>query len=153
VNIRDAIYHAVQRYPGGAESLAPRMGMSGSDLRNRTNPNCERAGLRADSHLPQLIELTGGDCIVQALAAQRGYGLHRLDCTQPGPCSPLAQLAHTAAHCGDVARELAMAMADGAVSPNEYARVASTIRQAMADLVALDSVTRACMAVPPQERH
>ncbi len=38
MNIDDAAYAVVHDYPGGSESLAPRMGMSAAVLRNKVNP-------------------------------------------------------------------------------------------------------------------
>lgn len=32
MKVKDALYHAVHDYPGGAASLAPRMGVSASTL-------------------------------------------------------------------------------------------------------------------------
>ncbi|WP_341772648.1 phage regulatory CII family protein, partial [Burkholderia pseudomallei] len=39
MNIIDAAYAVVHDYPGGSESLAPRLGMSAAVLRNKVNPN------------------------------------------------------------------------------------------------------------------
>lgn len=42
MNVTDAAYHTVHDYPGGADSLAPRAGISsGQMLRNKVNPNQE----------------------------------------------------------------------------------------------------------------
>ena len=40
MNVVDAAYLAVHTYPGGSESLGPRIGMSPAVLRNKVNPNC-----------------------------------------------------------------------------------------------------------------
>lgn len=40
MNVLDAAYAVVHDYPGGSESLAPRIGMSPAVLRNKVNANC-----------------------------------------------------------------------------------------------------------------
>ncbi|MGI4861889.1 MAG: phage regulatory CII family protein [Janthinobacterium lividum] len=39
MQIADAAYVVVHNYPGGADSLAPRLGMSSAVLRNKINPS------------------------------------------------------------------------------------------------------------------
>ena len=50
MNVDDAFHALVHDYPGGSESLAPRMGMSAAVLRNKANPECS-------THLPTLRDL------------------------------------------------------------------------------------------------
>lgn len=46
MNTDDAVYHTVHDYPGGCESLGPRVGISPKVLQNKANPTHER--LQAD---------------------------------------------------------------------------------------------------------
>ncbi len=41
LNILDAAHKVIHGYPGGCESLAPRLGMAPQVLRNKANPNTE----------------------------------------------------------------------------------------------------------------
>lgn len=50
VNVDDAFYSLVHDYPGGSESLAPRMGVSASVLRSKALPHCK-------THLPTVRDL------------------------------------------------------------------------------------------------
>ncbi|QZA80256.1 phage regulatory CII family protein [Deefgea piscis] len=70
-SVEDAAYHAAHNYPGGVESLAPRMRVGAQVLRNKLNPSTRTHHLtlaEADS----LIGLTGDKSILHALAINHG---------------------------------------------------------------------------------
>jgi hypothetical protein len=69
VNVDDAGYATVHDYPGGSESLAPRMGMSAAILRGKVNPN-DRGHHLTLAEADRMIGLTCDLRILQALAAQ-----------------------------------------------------------------------------------
>lgn len=49
MNVKDATHATVHDYPGGAESLAPRMGIKSPQvLRNKVNPTTDTHHLRLD---------------------------------------------------------------------------------------------------------
>jgi len=48
MNLADAAYNTVHDYPGGASSLAPRLGMSSHMLSNKVNQNNQTHHLRLD---------------------------------------------------------------------------------------------------------
>ena len=71
MNVTDAADATVHDYPGGSESLAPRMGMSAAVLRNKVNPGNDRNHLSL-SEADRLMRVTGDHRILQALADQHG---------------------------------------------------------------------------------
>lgn len=72
MNINDAAYNTAHDYPGGCDSLAPRMGInSGAVLRNKVNPNMDTHHLRLDEAV-KMMEFTGDTRIAQAIAFQLG---------------------------------------------------------------------------------
>src|SRR5690606_19490891 len=72
MNVLDAFYHTVHDYPGGAESLAPRMGMTPAILNNKADPKKEHnKPLLVDAD--NIMGLTGDFRILQALNHKHGY--------------------------------------------------------------------------------
>lgn len=72
MNVLDAAYNAVHDYPGGAEALAPRIGVSsGQMLRNKVNPNQEGHHLNLHEAV-KVVELTGDARIPAAFASLVG---------------------------------------------------------------------------------
>jgi len=65
MNTIDAAYHTVHDYPGGAEALAPRMGMSAAVLRNKVNPNNTTHHLTY-AEAQRIVALTGDVRMLQA---------------------------------------------------------------------------------------
>lgn len=65
---QDAFHATCHAYPGGCESLAPRMGMSSAVLRNKARPGCHtNHPTLADAD--NVMSLTG-DCRVQQMLAR-----------------------------------------------------------------------------------
>ncbi|MDW5417728.1 phage regulatory CII family protein [Iodobacter sp. CM08] len=70
-SVEDAAYHCAHAYPGGVESLAPRMGIGAQVLRNKLNPNTNSHKLTlAEADL--LIGITGDKSVLHALAMTHG---------------------------------------------------------------------------------
>lgn len=68
----DAAHATVHDYPGGSESLAPRLGMSGSILRNKVNGNINTNHLTL-VEADRLMAMTGDHRILDSLADNHGY--------------------------------------------------------------------------------
>lgn len=68
----DAVYTTVRDYPGGAESLAPRLGMSANVLRNKVNPSIKTHHLRLDEAV-SIMAMTGDSRGLEAIADELGY--------------------------------------------------------------------------------
>jgi hypothetical protein len=69
VNITDAAYAVAHDYPGGTESLAPRLGMSGAVLRNKVNPNNTTHHLTLAEAL-RMSEITSDRRVAEAFARE-----------------------------------------------------------------------------------
>lgn len=71
-SVTDAAYHTVHDYPGGAPSLAPRLGIASSRvLDNKVNPHCDHHKLTL-SETVKLMVFTGDMRILQAMGDQLG---------------------------------------------------------------------------------
>lgn len=121
MNIIDAAHKTVHAYPGGSESLAPRIGMSPAVLRNKVNPN------NVTHHLTlveasEIMGVTGNDSVLHALAAEHGYTLTKVEATSSG--SLIGALLAASGAKGDLADLIADAMADQRITPNEASAIA-----------------------------
>src|SRR5690606_17565252 len=76
MNTTDAAYHTVHDYPGGSESLGPRVGISPAVLRNKVNPNNETHRLALDE-AQKITAVTGDHRMLQAWAHSEGFVLIR----------------------------------------------------------------------------
>lgn len=127
MNITDAAYATVHDYPGGSESLAPRMGSSAAVLRNKVNPNNETHHLSL-AEAVKAVDITNDDRILEAWAESRGYALVKMpqifECCDSAIVEMMGKAWET--H-GDVGREITKTLEDGRVEFNEVARVESRI--------------------------
>lgn len=120
MNIQDAAHKTVKEYPGGSESLAPRLGMSAAVLRNKVNPNTATHHLTL-AEADELMSVTDDFRILHALAATHGFVLQRADAPESG--SLIQGMLAAAAGQGDLAHIVAQAMEDGRITPNEVAQI------------------------------
>lgn len=132
MNVIDAARMTVQAHPGGAESLGPRMGMSGALLRAKLN-NSDRNRLYAEE-LELLIDTTGDHRIVHALAANCGYALQPLGAATGDSASVLHLVLELNKAGGELSRVVCEAIADEVITPNEVQAIA---RAGHADQTAL----------------
>lgn len=72
MNIKDAMHHTVHDYPGGSESLGPRMNIVPAVLRNKVNPNSTSHHLTL-VEADRLMAMTGDHRILDSLADNHGY--------------------------------------------------------------------------------
>lgn len=119
MRVEDALYHAVHDYPGGAQALAPRMGVSGSTLQNMADP-------RQPNHtwplrrFQQVVALTGDTRPVQALCAENGgVFVPTTRLSESSVPELFRAVSKLAAEFGDVVREIENDMADGRITPRE----------------------------------
>ena len=123
MNITDALYRAVHSYPGGSESLAPRMGMRASSLDHKVSPTYPGAHCSPEE-MAAIMELTGDHGPLQALAMRLGYSL--LPLSRPGTqvgLEVVRQLAAAVREFGEFIGEISNDLADGQVSDNELRRI------------------------------
>jgi hypothetical protein len=123
VNITDAAYAVAHDYPGGTESLAPRLGMSGAVLRNKVNPNNTTHHLTLAEAL-RMSEITSDRRIAEAFA--RELGLVCIELPAPENCADadvIELMAQTWETNGDIGRQVNQTFADGRVEQHEVRKV------------------------------
>jgi hypothetical protein len=118
VNIIDAAHKTVHAYPGGSESLAPRIGMSPAVLRNKVNPNNTTHHLTI-VEADEVMSVTGDCRMLHVLAGNHGYVLVEAASKAEQGESLLQSILQANAIEGDLDRKLDEILADGKVTPNE----------------------------------
>ncbi|WP_144154492.1 phage regulatory CII family protein [Paraburkholderia sp. BCC1885] len=123
MNILDTAHAVAHDYPGGCESLAPRVGMSAAVLRSKVNPN-------TDTHQFTLMnavavtDMTNDDRILEAWARERGYVLVKLpDAAHCSDGAVLELMAKTWETNGEIGKEVNRTFEDGRVERREVGRV------------------------------
>lgn len=138
MNLQDAFYNTVHDAPGGAESLAPRMGVSAQILRNKANPN-NPGNIPSLDEADKLITLTGDLRILHAMAARHGM----VCAPKPnGHESDLAILEIIAAAWrsgGNVGESVYTALVDGRISGHELDTINLAIYNAQQSLATVGS--------------
>lgn len=123
MNLLDAFFNTVHDYPGGAESLAPRMGMSAAILRNKADQTKEHnKPLLVDAD--KIMGLTGDYRILDALAHNHGFVM--VPKNGDAPASDMAVLDLIAGVWkaeGEVGAQVNQTLADGKVEPAEVEKV------------------------------
>ncbi len=139
MNVADACFHTVHDYPGGAESLGPRIGKRGTSLSAEVQQRSaadvaamQAAGrtvpkfgiLDAERVMKLSKELGRPDLrILSALAASMGCMVLQLP-EMDGEESPAAaDVAEVAREFGALMGRVAQSLADGKVTDNELAEV------------------------------
>lgn len=137
MNLKDAAYNVVHDYPGGAESLGPRIG------KNSTTLSQEVKGTR-DAKLglftaEKITQISGDLRILQTFAANCGQMLiplpESLLSGKDEDC--MLRLADTARDFGELCKEVAGDVCHGDISDNDLARIDRDCGLLIADLHAL----------------
>ena len=132
MNLIDAAHATVRSYPGGSESLGPRIGMSPAVLRNKVNPNNTTHHLTL-AEADAIMGVSGDHRMLHALAAEHGYTLQRIDAPAAG--NMIGAVLAAAAAKGDLAEIISEALADNRVTPNEAADIARACAAVQAAIV------------------
>ncbi|MGQ4661314.1 phage regulatory CII family protein [Lysobacter sp. F6437] len=136
MNIIDAAHSTVRSYPGGSESLGPRIGMSAAVLRNKVNPNNTTHHLTV-AEASEIMGVTGDHRMLQAMAAEHGYVLASVD-LGAGETSVLQTLLRANAAEGEFDRVLGEALADNLITANEMKAIAEAgVAQQSATMILL----------------
>lgn len=141
MNIVDSAHRTVHAYPGGSESLAPRIGMSAAVLRNKVNPNNTTHHLSL-VEADEILSITGDHRMLHDLAAAHGYTLQRFE-AQGSKASVLSLLLATNTSKGEFAHALDEALADGLITENEMRVIADAGTSVQAAMVVLLARLRA----------
>lgn len=124
MNIIDSAHATVHEYPGGSQSLAPRIGMSPVVLNSKVNPNTSTHHLTlVEAH--RVMALTGDHRMLHELAQDLGYLLTPLDADVQGDASVMELVLDMNAAQGELARELHDALSDGVLTTREVNEIRS----------------------------
>lgn len=122
MDLRDVAANVVHDYPGGAPSLAPRIGKNATTLAHEVHgTGAAKLGL-LDA---EKITLRTGDLrILEAFALNCGQALIPLPDVVDGQVHEcMSRLAVTAREFGDLCSEVSNSLIDGVINDNELARV------------------------------
>jgi hypothetical protein len=119
---RDAFFNLVSDYPGGADALAPRLGISPWTLRHKADPKCT-------THKPGLEEvikaelLSGDHRPLHAHNEALGYRCLRIDHLPHVADEDLLQAVNAfAKETGEALAAMSAAIEDGKITENEIRR-------------------------------
>lgn len=136
MHVLDAAAQTVQAYPGGSESLAPRIGISAGILRNKVNVN------NTGNHLTlaeanEIMAVTGDHRILQALAQEHGYVLAHTDLGAGDNRMLMHHLLDLGMAEGELSRTIHDALADNTITCNEMNAIAAAGHANQAALIGL----------------
>ena len=118
MNLADAAYNTVHDYPGGASSLAPRLGMSSHMLSNKVNQNNQTHHLRLDE-ANTLMSFTNDYRMLHAQAEMHGKVCIQLpECLEKKELDMFEMLLEVGAKKGDVCELIRKARTDGTCPKN-----------------------------------
>lgn len=139
MNVLDAAQNIGKDYPGGAESLYPRLDMkSAALLRAKLNPNCDTNHLTLKESVDLQLK-SGMHYILYAMATELGYAAPIPLPAISSPSLPQA-ITKTCAEFGDYLRKVDEVFDDGEVTPNEVKSLEKELTEMIAAAVRLQSV-------------
>ncbi len=151
MSLQDAFYRTVHDYPGGCESLAPRMGTTPAVLRNKANPN-NTVNVVTLRDADQAMALTADYRVLHALCANHGHVAVRIDATgDSGDLAVLELVTHVWAANGNVGAAVDATLADGRVEVRELKAVRAAIYRTQQAMLAMLARLEA-MAEPEDAR-
>lgn len=124
---QDAFHATCHAYPGGCESLAPRLGMTPAVLRNKARPGCHtNHPTLADAD--HVMSLTGDVRILHALAAAHGHVCIPVDAdAAPSDMAVLELVTHVWRSHGNVGAAVDAALADSRIEGAEVEQIRAAI--------------------------
>lgn len=134
--VLDAARNTVDNFPGGAESLAPRIGMSAAILRNKVNPNCSTNHLTL-LEAQKLMKVADDPQILQAMAADMECGVEPLALEHTQGSSVLSLVLKLDTAEGELARVIHDALVDETISPREMKAISNASLEDQRALLAL----------------
>lgn len=141
MNTIDAAHRICAEFPGGAAALAHRLNMRPAVLRAKCNPNGPANG--------STYQLGIIDAARMQAVAVRFDILHAFADECGHTCIPLPDahgndlpqaMAKTCAEFGDYLREVATAMGDGRITPNEVKRLEANLTEMIAAAAGLQAL-------------
>lgn len=130
MNSIDAAYAVVHDYPGGSESLGPRVGISPAVLRNKVNPNNDTHHLTF-AEARRISDMTGDFRMLQAWAHEAGFLLVKAPTGSADSCdmAVLEQVVGLGVANGQFMQTIHAALADGRVDQDELKRIRAAERE------------------------
>jgi hypothetical protein len=151
MDLRDVAANVVHDYPGGAPSLAPRVGKNHTTLAHEVHgTGAAKLGL-LDA---EKITLRTGDLrILEAFALNCGQMLVPLpDGAESADHDCMERMAITAREFGDLCTVVSAGLADGAITDNELSRIDRECGELMASIRTLrEAVARRNQANKPTQ--
>ena len=124
---KDAFHATCHAYPGGCESLAPRLGMSAAVLRNKANIHCSTNHPTLDD-ADRVMAIAGDYRILHALAVNHGHVCLPIDHnTAPSDLAVLELVTHVWRSHGNVGAAVDAALADGRITAHEVEGIRAAI--------------------------
>lgn len=123
MRIRDAAHLTVHNYPGGSLSLAPRLGIAASSLREKVNPHRNDKSLTLEE-TDRLMHITGNHEILRAMCEEHGYlpPILMPECIVSDEAL-LEQYANLITQLGEFSSAFNVALKDGRITKREVARM------------------------------
>jgi hypothetical protein len=123
MNVADAAHSVVHDYAGGAESLAPRVGIGAAVLRSKVNPNTQTHHLSL-LEASRITGLTDDMRILHAFAAEHGRVVVKPgDADDASDMAVLEVIAAMWSTNGDLGTAVHRALADGVLTTAELALI------------------------------
>lgn len=122
MNVIDAAYHVVHDYPGGAESLGPRIGKSPTTLSHEVaKVGSAKFGLET---AVKVTQLTQDMRILEAFALRCNHMTLPLpELASPDNETCIAELGTILSEVGELVRDTTDSLRDGVISDNEMNRI------------------------------
>lgn len=137
MNVADAAHAVVHDYPGGSESLAPRLGMSAAILRGKVNPRDAGHHLTL-AEADRMTAMTGDLRILHALAAAHDHVLVPVAGAEDGhDLAVLEVVAALWSRNGDLGQAVHHALSDGVLTASEMEVVRAAAYRLRAQIGAL----------------
>jgi len=131
MNTTDAAHATVHDYPGGSESLGPRVGISAAVLRNKVNPHNSTHHLTL-AEAQRIVDMTNDDRILRVWAHQRGYLLVKApDGTQECDMSILEGVSGSVFSHGGFVGSIHESLVDGNLTSEELRGIEKAAKKAM----------------------
>jgi len=137
-SIDAAVYDTVHDYKGGATALGAVVGIGGTVLSSKANPNTTTHHLTLREAV-RIMGLTGDHQILRAVCHELGYldPIRRIEGGALADDALLDLLAGVFSESGDVARVLQQSLADGRITRGEFGLIEEQIIEAQSALATL----------------
>lgn len=117
LSVRDAAYHTVHDYPGGAMALGIRLGVNGMTLSHQVNPNNVGKFSLSIEKATEIQALAGDFRILHSMARELGHVAIKVD--EADEDSVMASIADTVREFSGYLTSVTNAVADSRVTDNE----------------------------------